>query len=90
MTALGLFCSTLQAQGTIKMRMQAGLDVTCKGAAAGEREAESNVVITPRSRFHLQAQGKLSVLWLSEYTQTHQPNELFTRPTVHDGSGLTP
>lgn len=59
MTALGLFCSTLQAQGTVQMRMHAGLDVTCKGAAAGEREAESNEVISPRSRFHLQAQGKL-------------------------------
>lgn len=58
--ALGAFCSTLQAWGTVQTRMHTAWDVTCKGAAAGEMEAEHNEVISPRSQFHLQAQKQLS------------------------------
>lgn len=56
MIALGASWSTLQARGTVQMWMHRARDVTCQGAAAGEREAESKAVFSSRSQFHCQAQ----------------------------------
>lgn len=59
MTALGAFCSTLQAWVTVKIGMHTAWDVTCEGAAAGEVEAKTDEVISLRSQFHLQTQKEL-------------------------------